>query len=156
MTDLEEVSRLHADCGCIWRTASAAVDEPVILNYDGCRLVVLGLRLVIECDNCKAFDSEDSKPDLLILRQVCDGYEWLVVEIKAVMDRGAGLQVQSGIDTISTSPMFSPFSSARCIGLFANKKANRTSNVDALRRSLKHQGRRIPARIERCGNNKHL
>lgn len=156
MTDLEAVSRLHADCGCIWRSASAAVDEPVILNYDGCRLVVLGLRLVIECDSCTAFGSGDSKPDLLILRQVRGGYEWLVVEIKSVMDRGAGPQVQSGIDTIASSPMFSPFRSANCIGLFANKKANRTANVDALRRSLKRQGRRIPARIERCGNNKHL
>ena len=111
---------------------------------------------MIECDNCTAFDSRDSKPDLLILRQTRVGYEWLVVEIKSVIDRGASQQIQSGIDKVATSPMFSPLRSASCMGLFANKKANRTSNVDALRKSLKSQGRRIPARVERCGNNKHL
>lgn len=156
MTDLEAVPHLHADCGCIWRTASADVSEPVTPNYKGCRLVVLGLRLVIECDHCTAFSSDSSKPDLLILRQTRGGYEWLVAEIKSVMDRGASQQVQSGIDKITTSPLFSPLRSANCIGLFANKKANRTSNVDALRKSLKSQGNRIPARIERCGNNKRL
>ncbi len=156
MTDLEAISRLHANCGCIERVASVDVNESITLNYKGCRLVILGLRLVIECDNCTAFGSEDSKPDLFILRETRSGYEWLVVEIKSVMDRGAGQQVQSGIDKITTSPMFAPLRSAKCEGLFANMKANRTSNVDALRKSLKSQGRRIPARVERCGNNKHL
>jgi len=78
------------------------------------------------------------------------------VEIKSIIDVGASKQVQSGIDKIATSAMFSPLRSVGFVGLFANKKANRTSNVDALRRSLKSSGRRIPTRVERCGNHRSL
>lgn len=111
---------------------------------------------MIECDRCAAFNTDDSKPDLLILRWTRGGYEWLVVEIKSIMDSGAIQQVQSGIDKIATSSHFSPLRSANCVGLFANKKANRTSNVEALRKSLHSRDRRVPARVERCGTNKHL
>ncbi len=156
MTNFQAIQRLHADCGCVARTASAEFDEPVTVTYMGCRLLVLGLRLVIECDECSAFGSSDPKPDLLILRKARNGYEWLVVEIKTVMDRDAIRQVQSGIDKIADSRMFSPFSSTKFAALFANKKANRTANVDVLRKSLKFQGRPVPSRVERCGNNKQL
>ena len=121
-----------------------------------CRLLILGLRLMIECDECSAFGPSEPKPDLLILRKTCKGYEWLVVEIKTVMDTGAIPQVQAGIDKITGDRMFSPLSSAKIAALFANKKANRTANVDVLRRSLKFQGRPVPSRVERCGNNKQL
>ncbi|MXZ85422.1 MAG: hypothetical protein F4Z02_07205 [Acidimicrobiia bacterium] len=111
---------------------------------------------MIECDKCSAFGPSDPKPDLVILRKVRNGYEWLVVEIKNVMDKGAIPQVQAGIDKITGDGMFSPLSSAKLAALFANKKANRTANVDVLRRSLRFQGRLVPSRVERCGNNKRL
>ncbi len=41
-------------------------------------------------------------------------------------------------------------------GLFANKKANRTANVDVLRKSLKFQGRPVPSQVKRCGNKEQL
>ncbi len=69
----------------------------------GCQLQILGLCVIITCDKCSAFGLNNPKPDLLILRKTCNGYEWLVVEIKNVLNAGAIRQVQAGINTIANS-----------------------------------------------------
>ena len=156
MSDKADIVDLHATCGRIVRDANARPSEAVQLSYRGCRLSVRGALLAIECDRCTAFGPSDSKPDLLILRRIEGGLEWLVVEIKQVMDSGARKQMQAGINRLHDSAMFVPTRGASLAGLFASKKANRTADVEALRRPFTRGARRIEARVVRCGSGQAL
>lgn len=156
MTQHQAIYGLHANCGCLHRTSSANSDEPALVTHDDCRLLILGLCLVISCDKCSAFGSSDSKPDLLILRKVQGCYEWLVVEVKAVMNKDAIRQDQAGIYRITNCQMFSPLGSAKITVLYANKKANRTANVGVLRRKIEFRGRNVSPRLVRCGSKKQI
>ena len=143
----------HDMCDCIVHDYGEQLRPSVTINRFGCRLTVAGLRLVIECDRCRAFSADESKPDLLLLRELDHAYEWIVVEIKQVMDTDAKRQVQAGIDKLGSDEMFEMPLSARFGGLFAYRKANRTANTDALRRSLRFGGKAVPAQVKRCGTD---
>ena len=153
MTPVGAIRELHRICDCIVHDYGEQPQLRVTINRFGCRLTVAGLRLVIECDRWEAFNADESKPDLLLLRELDHVYEWIVVEIKQVMDTGARRQVQAGIDKLGSDQMFELPLSAQFGGLFAYRKANRAANTDALRRSLTHRGKLVPAQVKRCSTD---
>ena len=156
MSEKDDIVNLHAECNCIVRAADVEASQAVQLSHDKCQLAIQGALLAIDCDRCSAFGPSDIKPDLLVLRHTEAGLEWLVVEIKQVMDSGARRQVQAGIDQLYSDEMFVPARAAACTGLFASKKANRTADVNALRRPFSRGARRIEARVVRCGSGQTL
>jgi len=156
LSENADIVQLHTACECIVRVANAPASEAIQLSHKGCQLTIRGALLAIDCDRCSAFGPSDTKPDLLVLRRTESGLEWLVVEIKQVMDSGARQQVRAGIDRLYDSAMFEPTRDASCGGLFASKKANRTADVDALRKPFARGGRRIEARVVRCGSGLRL
>jgi len=150
--DADRLRRRHERCGCLLRVRSATVDAPSTLTYRQCRLSISGLVLAIECDECRAFDANSGKrPDLMLLR-VRDGeLEWLVTEVKTVMDSDALEQVQAGIDVAATSTMFGPAEAGAMAGLFAFRKANRTADMDRLRGGLRMESKPVTSLVKRCG-----
>ena len=87
----------------------------------------------------------------MLLRTRDGGLEWLVTEVKAVMDSDALKQVQAGVDVAGTSVMFGPAEVGTTVGLFAFRKANRTADLDRLRGGLRMASKPVPALVKRCG-----
>lgn len=152
MIDVNRLRRRHERCGCLLRVGPAASDASPTFTYRRCRLSITGLVLAIECDVCQAFVGDSRKrPDLMLLR-VRDGeLEWLVTEVKSVMDGDALEQVQAGIDIAGSSTMFGPAQVGATVGLFAFRKANRTADMDRLRGGLKMVNKPVTSLVKRCG-----
>ncbi len=87
----------------------------------------------------------------MLLRTRDGELEWLVTEVKAVMDSDALKQVQAGVDVAGTSVMFGPAEASTTVGLFAFRKANRTADLDRLRGGLRTAGKPVPVLVKRCG-----
>ena len=154
MIDLDRLRSRHEEYACLPAVRPAAEGGAALFTHQRCRLRILGLRLVIDCDKCRAFDTEtDRRPDLLVLRTRRGAHEWLVTEIKNVMDSTAGPQVQAGINVVARSPMFAEASDVDMAGLFAFRKANRTADTNRLRGALTFAGRPIAASVARCGSH---
>ena len=87
----------------------------------------------------------------MVLRTRDGEFEWLVTEVKTVMDGDALGQVQAGIDIAGTSVMFGPAEVGAIAGLLAFRKANRTADMDRLRGGLSVAGKPVRAVVKRCG-----
>ena len=108
--------------------------------------------LAIECDKCEAFAAASgTRPDLMVLRTRDGEFEWLVTEVKTVMDSDALRQVQAGVDIAGTSVMFGPAEVGAIVGLFAFRKANRTADMDRLRGGLRIANEPVLSLVKRCG-----
>lgn len=152
MIDADQLRRRHERCGCLLRVRSATGDAPSILTYRQCRLSIRGLVLAIKCDECQAFAGDPGKrPDLMLLRSRDGELEWLVTEVKTVMDSNALEQVQAGIDIAGASALFGPAEVGATVGLFAFRKANRTADMDRLRGGLRMESKPVTSLVRRCG-----
>lgn len=152
MIDADQLRRRHERCGCLLRVRSATDGASSTFTYRQCRLSITGLVLAIECDKCRAFVGDSGKrPDLMLLRVRGGEFEWLVAEVKAVMDSDALQQVQAGIDIAGTSELFGPAELGATVGLFAFRKANRTADTDRLRGGLRMVSKPVESLVRRCG-----
>lgn len=152
MIDADRLRRRHEQCGCLLRARSAAGGAPSTFTYRQCRLSIRGLVLAIECDECQAFVGDSGKrPDLMLLRSRDGELEWLVTEVKTVMDNDALEQVQAGIDIAGASALFGPAEVGATVGLFAFRKANRTADMDRLRGGLRMVNKPVTSLVKRCG-----
>ena len=107
MIDAESIRNAHRNCGCLTEDRLDTVDySPHSLRRHGCQLKIRGLRLAINCDSCRAYGSNDIRPDLFVLRETDGTCEWIVIEIQSTMDRAATRQVAAGLRTLAEDPLF--------------------------------------------------
>lgn len=152
MIDVDRLRRRHERCRCLLGIRPAADGSRADFTYQQCRLSIAGPLLAVECDKCEAFaDDAGKRPDLLLLRVRSGALEWLVTEVKTVMDSDAREQVQAGIDIAAASALFGPAEVGEAVGLFAFRRANRTADMDRLRGGLAMRGKPVPALVKRCG-----
>lgn len=152
MINAEILRDAHRDCGCFVQDrldASDADARPI--RHHGCRLNIRGLRLAIDCDRCRAYGSNDTRPDLLVLRERNGSCEWIVIEIQSTMDRAARSQVEAGLQTLAEDPLFADAGSCKPYALFAHKRRVRAQEQERLRKPLRSQGEIVDISVKRCG-----
>ena len=153
MIEAAGISDAHSDCGCllsVGRQGRADLSSHSF-RYHGCQLHIGGLRVVIACDDCSAFGPNDTRPDLLVLRERDGSCEWIVIEIQRTMDRAAIPQVEAGLRTLAEDPLFADARDCRPRVLFASKHSVRTQDLQRLRKPLRSRGKPVHADIRRCG-----
>ena len=152
MIDAQSIRDAHHECGCFARDRlDAADDEACAMSHHGCRLSIRGLRLVIDCDKCRAYGYNDERPDLLVLRERDGACEWIVIEIQRTMDRAARRQVEAGLRTLAENSLFAVYQNCRLHALFASTRGVRTQDVQRLRLPLRSRGQVIAPDVKRCG-----
>lgn len=154
MIDAASIREAHRGCGCFVQDRLDASDDGTRqIRHQGCRLNIRGLRLAIDCDKCRAYGPNDTRPDLLVLRERNGACEWIVVEIQRTMDRAARSQAEAGLRTLAEAPMFAAARSCKPQALFAATRGMRTQDVQRLRRPLRSRGRVVGISVKRCGDS---
>ena len=135
MTAAASIREAHRECGCFSQDRlDATGDAALPISHQGCQLRIRGLRLAINCDQCRVYGPNDVRPDLLVLRERNGTCEWVVIEIQRTMDRAARRQVEAGLETIARSPLFESFRTCRPRALFASTRRVRAQEIERLRR----------------------
>ena len=149
MNSIGSLGDLHTRCSCMFRrTVDGAVSK------HSCRLKIDGLQIAMDCDDCRAFGKESTKPDIIGVQR-CDSpndNRWLVVEIKGVMDNDAREQVEAGLQKIAQHDLFRvDIKRARVCFAFTQRDLRRTADRSRLRKPLKFRGTSVPVLVTRCG-----
>lgn len=153
MTEADSIRDAHRDCGCLSvDRLERASHGSHHFRHDGCQLNIRGLRLAIACDSCSAFGPNDTRPDLLVLRETGGSCEWIVIEIQRTMDRAAISQVQAGLTRLAEDSLFAGARKCKRRVLFAFKRAVRTQDVQRLRKPIRSRGKPVSVEIKRCGS----
>ena len=152
MIDTTAIRNRHVQCDCILIHVEESSPSPTVLDHQDCRLRISGLCFAIDCDNCNAFPKDQRRPDLVVLREVDDAAQWLVVEIKSTMRMYARQQVEAGLKTLANDPLFSELADRGPLAILAFTRL-RTAGLDRLRQPLRIQGRPVPIRVVRCGDD---
>lgn len=152
MIDTASVRRLHAQCGCITVDNEPSPLARTDLEYDGCRLRIGGLRLVIKCDRCAAFPKDQQRPDLLVFRVVDGEAQWVVIEVKRTIQTKARRQIEAGLEILAGSSLFQVPASRAPLAVVAFSRL-RATDLDRHRQPLRVRGKSIPVRIVRCGED---
>ena len=155
MIDTASVRKLHAQCGCITVDSAPSPLARTDLEYDGCRLRVGGLRLAIECDECKAFAKDQQRPDLLVLRVVDDDAQWVVIEVKRTIQAKARRQIEAGLEILARSPLFDVAEGCLPLAIIAYSR-RRATDLDQYRLPLRVRGRVVPVRVVQCGDDEAI
>lgn len=121
------------------------------LRERGCRLNITGLRLAIDCDKCRAYGSNDVRPDLRVLRERNGSCEWIVIEIQRTMDRAARPQVEAGLRALAENRRFADARNCKPYALFAHKRGVRAQEQERLRKPLRSRGQVVDISVKPCG-----
>lgn len=153
MIEAASIRDAHSSCGCLLSVGhqGRAGRSSQSFRYHGCQLHIGGLRVAIACDGCSAFGPNDTRPDLLVLRERDGSCEWIVIEIQRTMDRAAISQVEAGLEALAEGPLFVDARDCRPRVLFASKRSVRTQDLQRLRKPLRSRGKLVSANIWRCG-----
>ena len=77
-----------------------------MLCKDSCEVTVDDLVIALDCDECRAFTENDTRPDIISVRECNDRYEWLIIEMKSTMRLRAADQVKAALERLGRDPMF--------------------------------------------------
>lgn len=122
-----EYQALHAGCNCqiaFWSDTNSATS----LSKDNCEVYVENLVIAIDCDLCRAFTENDTRPDVIAIRQCQEEDEWLILEMKGKMRARAAEQARAALSRLGKDPMFvSQMQTAHVY--FVIKKRRRADNT---------------------------
>lgn len=102
---LSVLQTLHADCECTIES-QPNITGTSLLSKDTCDVSIENLIIAIDCDRCKAFTENDTRPDVVAIRRCHDDDEWLVLEMKSTMRIHAAQQVKAGLSRLGNDPLF--------------------------------------------------
>ncbi len=99
-SDLAAFRRTHAICEC------ETGNEDGLIEKDGCDVTVENLVFAVDCDDCEAFTENDTRPDVISVRECECQYGWLILEMKTTMRPRAEDQAKAALERLGCDPMF--------------------------------------------------
>ena len=131
MTDSAALSRfvdLHEHCNCVMGGEPSDIDGMTLLAKEGCEVAVENLIVAIDCDACDAFTENDTRPDIVSVRQCGEQFGWLIIEMKYRMRLRAADQAVAALERLGQHPMFS-ICLEKAHVVFVVKKKRRAANT---------------------------
>lgn len=98
--DLADFGRAHTACGCEMGTSDGK------LCKEGCHVTVENLVVALDCDKCQAFTEQDTRPDIISVRQCNGEYGWVIIETKSSMRPRAADQAIAALERLGRDPFF--------------------------------------------------
>ncbi len=80
--------------------------EDGLLEKEGCAVTVENLVIALDCDECEAFTENDTRPDIISVRECEHRYQWLIIEMKSTMRPRAADQARAALERLGCDPMF--------------------------------------------------
>jgi len=145
-----EAEKLHRTC-----SDGSCMDGKCRRGSCSVRLSAEETVAIIDCDECRCFSGNDSRPDFIILGESGGCLRFAIVEFKGRLQHPKSLQVQlqAGADTVGSCRRFRMSKSpAKPIPVVIHSRGGRTADYEVLRsQRVTHRGKRYPILAKRCG-----